>query len=349
MLTETFEIKKTCFGGRMVYGLTLAIDFTADYRDTGIRIPVGCSGILKASFRGYPLEGKVITLPSGYKGIVVQESLKRQVEGVERNVHLTHTFKSLTFWNWDRTPSRNDAFIAAFDWIDLANALHSPCDTIVTRAVESELESLCALLLVRVVHICTSYSNELRMRKVEFKESVPTCVWKEIGKQFWKSTRQGFELRSPCHRQSSLHKNDALDHVTIEACERQCLNVFREGSPIKVFTTSSHTEPWPRNGPHPLEGINSAMEYATGTIATTNDKRRTNIKSEFDRDTRPTVLKVVGETDSKTDRVCALVSISFSLSSKHARAFFLSSMLLPIARCTQAGAETDKNNDASKN
>ncbi|CAG2054926.1 unnamed protein product [Timema podura] len=85
--------------------------------------------VLKASFRGYPLEGKVITLPSGYKGIVVQESLKRQVEGVERNVHLTHTFKSLTFWNWDRTPSRNDAFIAAFDWIDLANALHSPCDT----------------------------------------------------------------------------------------------------------------------------------------------------------------------------------------------------------------------------
>nr|CAD7576491.1 unnamed protein product [Timema californicum] len=87
---------------------------------------VGCPScyvlVLKASFRGYPLEGKVITLPSGYKGIVVQETLKRQVEGAERNVHLTHTFKSLTFWNWDRTPSRNDPFIAAFDWIDLANA-----------------------------------------------------------------------------------------------------------------------------------------------------------------------------------------------------------------------------------
>nr|CAD7443168.1 unnamed protein product [Timema bartmani] len=237
--------------------------------------------VLKASFRGYPLEGKVITLPSGYKGIVVQESLKRQVEGVERNVHLTHTFKSLTFWNWDRTPSRNDAFIAAFDWIDLANALHSPCDTIVTRAVESELESnLKHRNKVRLIEMCEKGRQQFHCLRL---------LWVVLGQR-------------------------------------------PKGSPIKVFTTSSHTEPWPRNGPHPLEGINSAMEYATGTIATTNDKRRTNIKSEFDRDTRPTVLKVVGETDSSTDRVCALISISFSLSSKHARAFFLSSMLLPIAR-----------------
>nr|CAD7198245.1 unnamed protein product [Timema douglasi] len=168
--------------------------------------------VLKASFRGYPLEGKVITLPSGYKGIVVQETLKRQVEGAERNVHLTHTFKSLTFWNWDRTPSRNDPFIAAFDWIDLANARHN------TRTTNAGTAK------------------------------------------------------------PAVEKKNRIDRI-------------QEGSPIKVFTTNSHTEPWPRNGPHPLEGINSAMEYATGMIATTNDNRRTNIKREFDRDTRVKYLQ----------------------------------------------------------
>nr|CAD7261531.1 unnamed protein product [Timema shepardi] len=129
----------------------------------------GCS-VLKASFRGYPLEGKVITLPTGYKGIVVQETLKRQVEGAERNVHLTHTFKSLTFWNWDRTPSRNDPFIAAFDWIDLANA---------TR------------------HYCKRHNT--------------------------RTTNAGTA-------KPAVEKKNRIDRI-------------QEGSPIKVFTTNSHTEP----------------------------------------------------------------------------------------------------------
>ncbi|XP_076176414.1 ribonuclease H2 subunit C isoform X2 [Ptiloglossa arizonensis] len=56
-----------------------------------------------SSFRGYPLQGKKITIPSGYKG----------------------TFSYFTYWNYDKLPSKNDALVAAIDWIDIAEALHS--------------------------------------------------------------------------------------------------------------------------------------------------------------------------------------------------------------------------------
>ncbi|KAJ8876069.1 hypothetical protein PR048_023977 [Dryococelus australis] len=64
-----------------------------------------------------------MTLPKGYRGIVLKEALKREVEGVDRNIYVIYEFDSVTFWNWDRTPSRNDAFIAAFDWLDVSEAV----------------------------------------------------------------------------------------------------------------------------------------------------------------------------------------------------------------------------------
>nr|CAD7572170.1 unnamed protein product [Timema californicum] len=55
------------------------------------------------------------------------------------------------------------------------------------------------------------------------------------------------------------------------------------------------------------------------------------------------VLQVVGETDSKTDRVRALFSISFSLSNKHR--LHTSFPYHPCCCKVYAGAEADKNND----
>ncbi|XP_067006959.1 ribonuclease H2 subunit C isoform X2 [Anabrus simplex] len=84
--------------------------------------------VVKASFRGYPLHGQIITLPHNYQGIVLKEMKKPLTEDAERNFHTTHIFRSLTYWNWDLQPSRNDAFISALDWIDVAEALHAPVE-----------------------------------------------------------------------------------------------------------------------------------------------------------------------------------------------------------------------------
>ncbi|PSN50087.1 Copine-8 [Blattella germanica] len=78
--------------------------------------------VLKASFRGYPLIGKLIQLPEGYRGIIVHETMKPLNEEAERNVHVTHSFKSFTYWNWDKVPSKNDAFLSALDWIEISEA-----------------------------------------------------------------------------------------------------------------------------------------------------------------------------------------------------------------------------------
>jgi hypothetical protein len=67
--------------------------------------------------------GKVIPLPNGYRGIVGQETVKPMTEGAERNIHVTHTFKSFTYWNWDKPPSLNDALLSALDWVDVSEAV----------------------------------------------------------------------------------------------------------------------------------------------------------------------------------------------------------------------------------
>ncbi|XP_033191794.1 ribonuclease H2 subunit C [Bombus vancouverensis nearcticus] len=81
--------------------------------------------VYNSSFRGYPLQGKKITLPSGYKGITFVEHKKPEVEHVERNLYFTGAFSHFTYWNYDKLPSKNDSLAAVMDWIDIAEALHS--------------------------------------------------------------------------------------------------------------------------------------------------------------------------------------------------------------------------------
>ncbi|XP_014211344.1 ribonuclease H2 subunit C [Copidosoma floridanum] len=80
---------------------------------------------LKSSFRGYPLQGKKVAVPKGYTGVTFYEYKKPEVDGADRNIYATATFKEFTYWNYDKLPSKNDAFISALDWIDIAEALHS--------------------------------------------------------------------------------------------------------------------------------------------------------------------------------------------------------------------------------
>lgn len=79
--------------------------------------------VLKASFRGYPLNGKEIQLPEGYTGAVLHESVKPSTDKDDRKFYMIHDFKSFTYWNWNKKPSKNDTFIQALDWIDIAEAV----------------------------------------------------------------------------------------------------------------------------------------------------------------------------------------------------------------------------------
>ncbi|XP_025830483.1 ribonuclease H2 subunit C isoform X2 [Agrilus planipennis] len=82
--------------------------------------------VLKASFRGFPLLGMKINFPEHYKGIILHESIRPETEDEERRFYVVNNFNSITYWNWDKSPTKNDLFVQALDWLDIAEALHSP-------------------------------------------------------------------------------------------------------------------------------------------------------------------------------------------------------------------------------
>ncbi|XP_071578590.1 ribonuclease H2 subunit C [Temnothorax nylanderi] len=82
-------------------------------------------GYYDCSFRGYPLQGRKVDVPAGYRGMMFTEAKKADTENKERNLYCTGTFSQFTYWNYDRIPSKNDALAAALDWVDVAKALHS--------------------------------------------------------------------------------------------------------------------------------------------------------------------------------------------------------------------------------
>ncbi|XP_057661801.1 uncharacterized protein LOC130897150 isoform X2 [Diorhabda carinulata] len=91
-----------------------------------ISIVISAPKTLHASFRGYPLSGKIIDLPDGYVGIVLHESLRPETDKCERKFHVTNKFLKITHWNWDKEPSDNDIITQALQWVDIAEVLHSP-------------------------------------------------------------------------------------------------------------------------------------------------------------------------------------------------------------------------------
>lgn len=84
------------------------------------------ASILTTSFRGYPLRGKKVGVPEEYLGLILQETIRPTREKDERKFYVAGEFREITFWNWDKSPTLNDPFIQALQWIDIAEALHSP-------------------------------------------------------------------------------------------------------------------------------------------------------------------------------------------------------------------------------
>lgn len=62
-------------------------------------------------------------LPEDYVGAVFYESMPPLRDVDERKFYLIYNFNSITYWNWDKIPSKNDAFLQALDWIDISEAV----------------------------------------------------------------------------------------------------------------------------------------------------------------------------------------------------------------------------------
>jgi ribonuclease H2 subunit C len=81
------------------------------------------TSVLTNSLRGYPLEGKVMSLPTGYTGLVV-EGGKAGLTSQDRDMRATASFKEMTYWNYDRVPGEGDNYQQAMQWVEVAKVLH---------------------------------------------------------------------------------------------------------------------------------------------------------------------------------------------------------------------------------
>ncbi|KAF5282256.1 hypothetical protein FQR65_LT14388 [Abscondita terminalis] len=80
-----------------------------------------------SSFRGHPLVGKKLNLPKGYTGVILNERVAPDTDDSDRNFYIASKFDTFMHWNYDKTPSLNDAIMQVLNvWVDIAEALHSP-------------------------------------------------------------------------------------------------------------------------------------------------------------------------------------------------------------------------------
>ena len=82
---------------------------------------------LTSSLRGRPLLGAKLQLPDSYKGVVMRAKGVLSADKI-----ITSELSSLYYWNLDATPTKDDKYPRAIQWIKLANAMHQlvppPCD-----------------------------------------------------------------------------------------------------------------------------------------------------------------------------------------------------------------------------
>ncbi|XP_050528576.1 uncharacterized protein LOC126898518 [Daktulosphaira vitifoliae] len=79
--------------------------------------------ILNCSFRGKPLIGKQIDIPCGYKGVFCEITKDSSEE--KESLIAKSSCEQLTYWNWDKQPSKEDSFLSALDWISVSEALNA--------------------------------------------------------------------------------------------------------------------------------------------------------------------------------------------------------------------------------
>lgn len=83
-------------------------------------------GDLNNSLRGRPIIGAKMDIPEGWQGVVYTERKRPLNDDVDRVFQQKTTFDSLTYWNYDKNPSRNDSFKQAMQWLEISDVLHAP-------------------------------------------------------------------------------------------------------------------------------------------------------------------------------------------------------------------------------
>ncbi|XP_045541363.1 ribonuclease H2 subunit C [Papilio machaon] len=81
-------------------------------------------GELTGTFRGHHLDGVRMSLPNGYRAVLVTEAKKPLAEDADRRFQVAGGFKEFVYWNWDKKPSKNDNIVKGFEWMDIADAIH---------------------------------------------------------------------------------------------------------------------------------------------------------------------------------------------------------------------------------
>jgi len=122
------EIMNKSENGASIQYLPCSIDFTGtsdiEERFSKFTEKDDDTEILSNSIRGFPLQGKILSVPENYKGIIV-ESGKSGLTKQDKSARVTSCFEQMTYWNYDRAPSQADAWQQALEWTKVAEALHS--------------------------------------------------------------------------------------------------------------------------------------------------------------------------------------------------------------------------------
>lgn len=81
---------------------------------------------LSATFRGRELRGKLVSIPEGYTGLVLQEPNRPFTEDQDRHLKISSKFDSFTYWNLQTPPSDQDKLVRALQWAKLSSVIHAP-------------------------------------------------------------------------------------------------------------------------------------------------------------------------------------------------------------------------------
>ncbi|XP_003744032.1 uncharacterized protein LOC100900265 [Galendromus occidentalis] len=78
-------------------------------------------GHSSAYFRGYPLVGAEIDVPSGYKGVIFTSTSDGD-HG--RILKAKSTFDKMSYYNWSNKPSAVDPQQSVVEWLSVSRAIH---------------------------------------------------------------------------------------------------------------------------------------------------------------------------------------------------------------------------------
>lgn len=91
------------------------------------------SEILRNSLRGRPLTGQQMVVPATFQGVVYTERKRPLNDDTDRVFQSRTTFDQFTYWNYDKNPTRNDAFAQALQWLEISDVLHAPEEPVIDK------------------------------------------------------------------------------------------------------------------------------------------------------------------------------------------------------------------------